>query len=150
MLADKLKAVPVTGGNNAFRALLFADSGDGSEDIVRFPAFDGNDRITQISQKLLHNRELVDEFLWGCVPSGLIFPEKFMAESGRMNVKSKNNGVGLCFRNSRQQNRKKAVNGVCEKTVLRRKDLYSVKSTVHNAVGIHSKNFHGRTLQFYD
>ena len=146
MLADKLKAVPVPGGNNALRSFFLANSGNGSEDIVRFPAFDCNNRVTQISQKLFHNRELVDKFLWGRVSSGFIFFIKFMAKSGRMNVKSKNNSIRFCFGNCGEQNRKKTVNRVGKKTVFCGKNLDSVKSAVHNAVGIHSKNFHGRNL----
>ena len=98
MRADKLKAVAVAGGDEAFAALLFAKARDCAENVVGFPPLRFNYRVAKVAQKLLYHGELVKKLFRRWVPPRLIFAVHFVAEGRRVNVKGKNNGVGLYLR----------------------------------------------------
>ena len=141
--AHELKAVAVTGGDDAFRTLLAADARQRAEDIVRFEAVALHQAVSQQAQQLLEVRQLLGQLLRHALPLGFVAGIRLVAERGGFAVKRDGHSIRLRLRQQPLQHGEKTVDAVCIKAVFRGEKLDPVKRAVQDAVAVQYQKFHG-------
>ena len=98
ILADQLQTVAVTGGNKALMSLILTLFRKGTEDIVGLIALLGYDKIAQIGQQFLDERQLLCQLLRHTLALRFVALIHLMAEGLRLQVKSKEHSIRLGLR----------------------------------------------------
>ena len=143
-VAHQLQAVAVAGDDNAVPRRLGADTGDGSDDIVRLPALALKDRDAQRLQNLFHDRHLLGQLLRHRVPGGLVTIVLLMAERRGLEVKGDAERIRRLLRLDPVQDIQKAKNRIRRQPVPGRQGADAVKRPVDDAVAIEDHQFHRR------
>ena len=135
-VADQLQAVPVSCGEEAVVLPGSAGGCQRAENVVRLPAFGGDDAVAKVAQNLFQHRHLLRQLFGHAVAGSLVAFIHFVTERGGFQVKSHSHLVGFALSEQGVQDIQKTKNGVGIAAVLGGQQLDAKKSTVGDAVAV--------------
>ena len=141
-IAHQLQAVPVTGGDDALVAGVFAQAGQGAQNIVGLVPLTGHHRVAQLVQQLLEVGQLHGQFVRHTVAAGLVPGVELVPEGGAFEVKGKGDRIGSGLLADPKQDGEEPVDAVGVDSILGGKRTHTVVGPVENTVGIDGKQLH--------
>ena len=141
-IRNKLKAVAVSGGDDALVAAFFAGGGKGAENIVRLIALAGNEPVAQQPQQLLEYRHLAGQLGRHALSGRLVALIRPVAEGGRLQIEGDGDRVGAFFLFNFTQHGQKTVDRVGKLPFLVGQRADPVKRAIDDAVTVYNQQPH--------
>ena len=136
-VVNELQAVAVTCSDNAGTAGVVSRFRERSQYIVGLVALTGDELVPKRGQQFFQRSHLTVKLLRHSLAVGLVEVVHLVAEGLCLKIKSDRHSIGIHISLHAFKHGQKAVDGVCELTVLCGERLYTVKRAVQYAVSVY-------------